>query len=109
MRAKGFNYCVVLFDGEWLLYKRIVIPQNPPNFFIQAELRTYVTPVVILPDELSDTESLADTTTASPATADLVDIGNNHTNGSGSPDVLVQRSVLLILSNYIRTSIVEPC
>lgn len=56
--------------------------QNPPNFLIQAELRSYVTPVVVLPEEPPDTESISE----SSATADLVDIGSNHTNGSSSPD-----------------------
>ncbi|XP_054288855.1 huntingtin-interacting protein 1 isoform X6 [Macrosteles quadrilineatus] len=67
------------------------LPENPPNLLIQAELRSYVTPVVILPEEPPEEPPITS------ATADLVDISatNNHTNGSVSPDVLAQRDHLI--------------
>ncbi|XP_046680417.1 huntingtin-interacting protein 1 isoform X2 [Homalodisca vitripennis] len=69
------------------------LPENPPNFLVQAELRSYVTPVVILPEEPPDSEPIL--TPDSGATADLVDIGSTHTNGSVSPDVLAERDNLI--------------
>jgi hypothetical protein len=59
---------------------------------VQAELRSYVTPVVILPEEPPEEPPTAG------ATADLVDIGatNSHSNGSVSPDVLAQRYHILL-------------
>uniref|UniRef100_A0A1B6FIJ4 I/LWEQ domain-containing protein n=1 Tax=Cuerna arida TaxID=1464854 RepID=A0A1B6FIJ4_9HEMI len=69
------------------------LPENPPNFLVQSELRTYVTPVVILPEEPPDSEPIL--TPDSGATADLVDIGSTHTNGSVSPDVLAERDNLI--------------
>lgn len=51
---------------------------------IQAELRSYVTPVVILPpEEPPDLDTIS--------TTDLVDVGITQSNGSIIPDALVER------------------
>ncbi|XP_069686255.1 huntingtin-interacting protein 1-like isoform X1 [Periplaneta americana] len=79
-----------------------LLPENPPNFLVQSDLRSYVTPVVILPPEdtvhQSDSESmvdgnLVDTSDTNSTTGDLVDL--NHRNGSISPDVLAERDNLI--------------
>nr|XP_024218329.1 huntingtin-interacting protein 1 isoform X2 [Halyomorpha halys] len=60
------------------------LPENPPNFLIQAELGSYVTPVVILPPE-EDTISEA---------SDLVDLA--APNGNHSPiGVIAERDSLI--------------
>jgi len=70
------------------------LPENPPNFLIQAELRSYVTPVVILP-----TEEPPDFLEAPSETGELVDLGDTVSmvvsNGNKSPDVLVERDNLI--------------
>ncbi|KAK0174694.1 hypothetical protein PV327_010432 [Microctonus hyperodae] len=73
------------------------LPENPPNFLIQSELRTYVTPVVVLPQEEpidSDTtvDSLIDTSDTNSIIGDQLDTGGN---GSISPDVLAERDSLI--------------
>lgn len=57
------------------------LPDSPPNFLIQAELRTYVTQEVYVPQEEEEpTEgSLIDTSDIS------VDHVDNHSMDSGSP------------------------
>lgn len=60
------------------------LPENPPNFLIQAELGSYVTPVVILPPE-EDTISEA---------SDLVDLA--APNGNHSPIGLIAERDSLI-------------
>lgn len=76
--------------------------QTPPNFLVQSDLRSYVTPVVILPPEdtvhHNDSDNvvdgnLVDTSDANSLTGDLVDL--NHRNGSVSPDVLAERQVII--------------
>ncbi|XP_075220434.1 huntingtin-interacting protein 1-like isoform X2 [Lycorma delicatula] len=64
------------------------LPENPPNFLIQAELCSYVTPVVILPPE--DPPDL-DT----PSTGDLVDLGAAQNGGTILPDVIAERDNLI--------------
>ncbi|KAL7294579.1 hypothetical protein TKK_0012039 [Trichogramma kaykai] len=70
------------------------LPDNPPNFLIQSELRTYVTPVVILPpEEPIDTEgTLIDTSDTSSLAGDQ---NGSTNNGSISPDALVERDNLI--------------
>ncbi|XP_043495410.1 huntingtin-interacting protein 1 isoform X1 [Polistes fuscatus] len=73
------------------------LPENPPNFLIQAELRTYVTPIVVLPPEESlDSEtvvdSLIDTSDTSSLPGDQLD---SSRNGSISPDALTERDNLI--------------
>jgi huntingtin interacting protein 1 len=74
--------------------------QTSPNFLVQSDLRSYVTPVVILPPEdavhHSDSDTvvdgnLVDTSDTNSMTGELVDL--NHRNGSVSPDVLAERQV----------------
>ncbi|XP_026680018.1 huntingtin-interacting protein 1, partial [Diaphorina citri] len=75
------------------------LPETPPNLLIQAELGSYVTPVVILPDPPS-TSDPGDS--MSPVTGDLVDISHTSSqnassnDGSDSPDLLGQRDSSLI-------------
>ncbi|XP_066601569.1 huntingtin-interacting protein 1 isoform X1 [Prorops nasuta] len=73
------------------------LPENPPNFMIQAELRTYITPVVVLPpEEPLDTDtvvdSLIDTSDTNSLSGDQLD---TTYNGSISPDVLAERDSLI--------------
>lgn len=73
------------------------LPENPPNFLIQSELRSYITPVVVLPpEEPLDTDaavdSLIDTSDTSSLPGDQID---NSRNGSISPDVLAERDSLI--------------
>ncbi|XP_058794250.1 huntingtin-interacting protein 1 isoform X2 [Phymastichus coffea] len=70
------------------------LPEKPPNFLIQSELGTYVTPVVVLPpEEPIDTEgALIDTSDTSSLSGDPAD--STH-NGSISPDVLAERDSLI--------------
>ncbi|XP_012256413.2 huntingtin-interacting protein 1 isoform X2 [Athalia rosae] len=73
------------------------LPENPPNFLIQAELRTYVTPVVTLPPEEpidadAVVDSLIDTSETSSLVGDQIDAARN---GSISPDVLAERDSLI--------------
>ncbi|XP_023722262.1 huntingtin-interacting protein 1 isoform X2 [Cryptotermes secundus] len=79
-----------------------LLPETPPNFLVQSDLRSYVTPVVILPPEdtvhHNDSDNvvdgnLVDTSDANSLTGDLVDL--NHRNGSVSPDVLAERDSLI--------------
>ncbi|XP_031837617.1 huntingtin interacting protein 1 [Nomia melanderi] len=73
------------------------LPENPPNFLIQSELRTYVTPRVVLPPEESlDSEtvvdSLIDTSDTSSLPGDQLD---STRNGSISPDTIAERESLI--------------
>ncbi|CAK9800304.1 Huntingtin-interacting protein 1 [Anthophora plagiata] len=73
------------------------LPENPPNFLIQSELRTYVTPIVVLPPEESlDSEtvvdSLIDTSDTSSLPGDQLDFTRN---GSISPDAIAERESLI--------------
>lgn len=66
------------------------LPEKPPNFLIQSDFGTYVTPVVILPPE----EELA----PEPAeSGDLVDLVSSPpmSNGNTSPDILAERDSLI--------------
>lgn len=69
------------------------LPENPPNFLIQSELRTYVTPIVVLPPEES-IENLIDTSDTGSFTGDQLDSTNTR-NGSISPDALAERDSLI--------------
>ncbi|CAL1683406.1 unnamed protein product [Lasius platythorax] len=75
------------------------LPENPPNFLIQAELRTYVTPIVVLPpeepiDHETAIENLIDTSDTGSFTGDQLDSTNTR-NGSISPDALAERDSLI--------------
>ncbi|XP_024082897.1 huntingtin-interacting protein 1 isoform X2 [Cimex lectularius] len=69
------------------------LPNNPPNFLIQAELGSYVTPVVILPPE--EDVSLAGTPDTQSTTGELVDLNSPVTNGNTSPDIIAERDSLI--------------
>lgn len=65
------------------------LPENLPNFLIQAELGSYVTPVVILPPE-------DDAVSETSSTAELVDLTSPVSNGNHSPtDVIAERDNLI--------------
>ncbi|KAG9438292.1 huntingtin-interacting protein 1 isoform X2 [Apis mellifera carnica] len=73
------------------------LPENPPNFLVQSELRTYVTPIVVLPPEESlDSEvvvdSLIDTSDTNSLSGDQLD---STRNGSISPDAIAERESLI--------------
>lgn len=73
------------------------LPENPPNFLVQSELRTYVTPIVVLPPEESlDSEvvvdSLIDTSDTNSISGDQLD---STRNGSISPDAIAERESLI--------------
>ncbi|XP_071444494.1 huntingtin-interacting protein 1 isoform X2 [Hetaerina americana] len=85
------------------------IPECPPNFLVQSDLGTYVTPVVILPRQPPESSmstemdsgggaealvSLDTTSDSSSMTGDLVDLGSTR-NGSISPDIIAQRDSLI--------------
>lgn len=66
--------------------------QNPPNFLIEAELRTYVTPVAIpVPEEEQEPDQmdgfLIDTSDTTSVSNDFFDSGNR--NGSISPEQVI--------------------
>ncbi|XP_077298661.1 huntingtin-interacting protein 1-like isoform X2 [Arctopsyche grandis] len=81
------------------------MPENPPNFLIQSELRTYVPPVVILPPEepfnpdpemianLIDTSDIAMQMSSPDTPSDFVDIGGSHS--SHTSDLIVERDNLI--------------
>ncbi|KAK9504439.1 hypothetical protein O3M35_010770 [Rhynocoris fuscipes] len=66
------------------------LPENPPNFLIQSDFGTYVTPVVILPPEEELPPEL-------PETGDLVDLvtSPSMSNGNTSPDILAEKDSLI--------------
>ncbi|KZC15117.1 PREDICTED: huntingtin-interacting protein 1 [Dufourea novaeangliae] len=72
------------------------LPENPPNFLKQSELRDYVTPRVVLPpEEPLDSEmvmDLIDTSDTSSLPGDQLD---STRNGSISPDTIAERESLI--------------
>jgi len=69
---------------------------------IQAELRTYVTPIVVLPpeeaiDNETAIENLIDTSDTGSLTGDQLDSSNTR-NGSLSPDALTERYIPFFLN-----------
>ncbi|KAG8240392.1 hypothetical protein J437_LFUL002535 [Ladona fulva] len=105
-----YDYCVkILFKLHATLLTCFILPQSPPNFLIQSDLRSYVTPVVVLPPQppdlpqASETDSgggaealvnLDATSDSSSTTGDLVDLGGAR-NGSISPDIIAERDSLI--------------
>lgn len=72
------------------------ILQNPPNFLIQSDLRTYVTQEVVVPQEVEEEHpaeaSLIDT-------SDVADTIDSHSSNSASPspahqEVIAERDFL---------------
>lgn len=66
--------------------------QNPPNFLVQSELGTYVTPIVVLPEQPIDadapTDSLIDTSDTSSLAGDN---GSVISESIVTADALVER------------------
>lgn len=92
VQLRHFYYNAATLQYFKSLIQIPTLPENPPNFLIQAEFGAYVTPVVILPPEEE---------APSPSTADLVDIGavqngcTTPTPHSVSPDMLAERDNLI--------------
>jgi huntingtin interacting protein 1 len=72
------------------------LPENPPNFLIQSDLRTYVTQEVVVPQEIEEEHpaeaSLIDT-------SDVADTIDSHSSNSASPspahqEVIAERDFL---------------
>ncbi|KAK7597678.1 hypothetical protein V9T40_009903 [Parthenolecanium corni] len=81
------------FSSSLQYFKNLIqiplLPENPPNILVQAELRSYVAPVVILPPEEPDGPSVA---------GDLVDVSSESSQNcsrSMSPDLVAQKDNLI--------------
>ncbi|XP_047990894.1 huntingtin-interacting protein 1 isoform X5 [Leguminivora glycinivorella] len=78
-----------------------LLPSNPPNFLIQSDFGTYVTPVVSIPepppDEVDAVGSLIDTsdTFSLATTPDNSDGIDTRTTPSPQPDPVVERDRLI--------------
>ncbi|XP_061716356.1 huntingtin-interacting protein 1 isoform X2 [Cydia pomonella] len=78
-----------------------LLPSNPPNFLIQSDFGTYVTPVVSIPepppDEVDAVGSLIDTsdTFSLATTPDNSDVMDTRTTPSPQPDPVVERDRLI--------------
>ncbi|KAJ0176494.1 hypothetical protein K1T71_007673 [Dendrolimus kikuchii] len=77
-----------------------VLPSNPPNFLIQSDFGTYVTPVVSIPepppDEVDAVGSLIDTSdTMSQMTPDHLEELDTRPTPSPQPDPVVERDRLI--------------
>ncbi|XP_063624207.1 huntingtin-interacting protein 1 isoform X2 [Cydia splendana] len=78
-----------------------LLPSNPPNFLIQSDFGTYVTPVVSIPepppDEVDAVGSLIDTsdTFSLATTPDNSDVIDTRTTPSPQPDPVVERDRLI--------------
>ncbi|KAL0838666.1 hypothetical protein ABMA28_016738 [Loxostege sticticalis] len=91
-----------------------VLPSNPPNFLLQSDFGTYVTPVVSIPDQppdepdavgslidTSDTISISQMSQAT--TPDHLDAFDTRTTPSPQPDPIVERDRLIEhLQNELR-------
>lgn len=77
-----------------------VLPSNPPNFLLQSDFGTYVTPVVSIPepspDEHDSVASLVDTSdTISQAPSDMMEDFEARPSQSPQPDPIVERDRLI--------------
>ncbi|XP_037868337.1 huntingtin-interacting protein 1 isoform X7 [Bombyx mori] len=77
-----------------------VLPSNPPNFLLQSEFGTYVTPVVSVPepppDEPDAVGALVDTSDAlSQSTSDQFEEFESRPSASPQPDPVVERDRLI--------------
>lgn len=77
-----------------------VLPSNPPNFLLQSDFGTYVTPVVSIPepppDEVDSVGSLIDTSdTLSQATSDHTEDFDTRPTPSPQPDPIIERDRLI--------------
>ncbi|XP_049873151.1 huntingtin-interacting protein 1 isoform X4 [Pectinophora gossypiella] len=78
-----------------------VLPSNPPNFLLQSDFGTYVTPVVSIPepppDEVDAVGSLIDTsdTISQATTPDHFETLDTRATPSPQPDPIVERDRLI--------------
>ncbi|KAJ8722216.1 hypothetical protein PYW08_004618 [Mythimna loreyi] len=78
-----------------------VLPSNPPNFLLQSDFGTYVTPVVSIPepspDEIDSVASLIDTsdTMSQMSVQDNLDEFEARASQSPQPDPVVERDRLI--------------
>ncbi|CAH0715383.1 unnamed protein product, partial [Brenthis ino] len=78
-----------------------VLPSNPPNFLLQSDFGTYVTPVVSIPelppDEVDAVGSLIDTsdTISQATTPDHLDLVDTRASPSPAPDPIIERDRLI--------------
>ncbi|XP_068633552.1 huntingtin-interacting protein 1 [Battus philenor] len=78
-----------------------VLPSNPPNFLLQSDFGTYVTPVVSIPepppDEVDSVGSLIDTSDTASQVSHLepVEAFDTRTTPSPQPDPIVERDRLI--------------
>lgn len=77
-----------------------VLPSNPPNFLLQSDFGTYVTPVVSIPepapDEVDSVASLIDTSdTMSQMSSDHFEDLDSRPTPSPQPDPVVERDRLI--------------
>ncbi|XP_063225058.1 huntingtin-interacting protein 1 isoform X2 [Bacillus rossius redtenbacheri] len=73
-----------------------LLPDAPPNLLIQAELRSYVTPVVVLPPEPQPQEEVDGQLVDTSDSGSLVELAElAQRNGSVSPDLLQERDSLI--------------
>lgn len=74
------------------------MPEKPPNFLIQSELRTYVTPVVVLPQEepIDDNESTVDSLIDTSDTNNTI---NNNNGQSNDRDNMYQHEIMIAQEN----------
>ncbi|XP_026327310.1 huntingtin-interacting protein 1-related protein isoform X2 [Hyposmocoma kahamanoa] len=78
-----------------------VLPSNPPNFLLQSDFGTYVTPVVSIPDpppdEVDSVGSLIDTsdTISQATTPDHLDAFDTRATPSPQPDPIIERDRLI--------------
>ncbi|VVC97514.1 unnamed protein product, partial [Leptidea sinapis] len=85
-----------------------VLPSNPPNFLLQSDFGTYVTPVVSIPelppDEVDTVGSLIDTSdTMSQVIPERSDSLDTRTTPSPVPDPILERDKLIEhLQNELR-------
>ncbi|RVE50912.1 hypothetical protein evm_004479 [Chilo suppressalis] len=86
-----------------------VLPSNPPNFLLQSDFGTYVTPVVSIPDpqpdEVDSVGALIDTsdTISQATTPDHLDTFETRATPSPQPDPVVERDRLIDhLQNELR-------
>ncbi|KAI8436986.1 hypothetical protein MSG28_010389, partial [Choristoneura fumiferana] len=86
-----------------------LLPSNPPNFLVQSDFGTYVTPVVSIPeqpqDEVDAVGSLIDTSDSISiaTTPDQMDVIDTRATPSPQPDPVVERDRLIDhLQNELR-------
>lgn len=74
-----------------------LLPENPPNFLVQADLSSHLSPVVILPPqaETPDNDSVSDMVLVDTTSTDLLGADVGDRNGSISPEQLTEKERLI--------------